>query len=80
LAKCEFNIEKIEFLGFVVSPGSIEIEASRIIAIREWPAPKNSIREVQVFLGFTNFYRKFIYRYSRIVKGLTDLLKTGRNP
>jgi hypothetical protein len=35
LAKCEFNIERIEFLGFVISPDSIEIEASRVIAIRE---------------------------------------------
>jgi hypothetical protein len=79
LAKCEFNIEKIEFLGFIISPGSIEIEASRVIAIREWPALKNNIREVQVFLGFTNFYRRFIYRYFRVVKGLTNLLKTSRN-
>jgi hypothetical protein len=80
LAKCEFDIERVEFLGFVVSPGGVEMEASRVTAIREWPAPKNSIREVQVFLGFTNFYRRFIYRYSRVAKGLTDLLKTGRNP
>jgi hypothetical protein len=80
LAKCEFNIERVEFLGFIVSSGSIEMEASRITAIREWPVLKNSIREVQIFLGFTNFYRRFIYRYSRIIKGLTDLLKTGRNP
>jgi hypothetical protein len=79
LAKCKFNIERIEFLGFVVSPGGMEMEASRIIAIREWPAPKNNIREVQVFLGFANFYRRFIYRYSRVAKGLTDLLKTSRN-
>jgi hypothetical protein len=79
LAKYEFDIERVEFLGFVVSPGSMEMEASRITAIREWPAPKNNIREVQVFLGFANFYRRFIYRYSRVVKGLTDLLKTGEN-
>jgi hypothetical protein len=50
------------------------MEASRVAAIRDWPAPK-SIREVQVFLGFANFYRRFIYGYSRVAKGLSDLLR-----
>ena len=80
LAKCEFDVERVEFLGFVISPDGVEMEASRVTAIREWPAPKNNVREVQVFLGFANFYRRFIYGYSRVAKGLTDLLKTGGKP
>ena len=61
-------------MGFVLSPDGVAMEASRVAAIRDWPAPK-SIREVQVFLGFANFYWRFIYGYSRVAKGLSDLLR-----
>ena len=76
LDKCEFDTERVEFLGFVISPDGVSMEESRVTAIKEWPTPK-SVREVQVFLGFANFYRRFIYAYSRVAKGLTDLLKGG---
>jgi hypothetical protein len=78
LVKCKFNIERIEFLGFIISSDNIEIKTSRVIAIRKWLASKNNIREVQVFLDFINFYRKFIYKYFKIVKELTNLLKTSK--
>ena len=63
-------------MGFIISPDGIKIEENRVTAIKEWPVPK-SVREVQVFLDFANFYRRFIYVYSRVAKGLTDLLKGG---
>lgn len=52
------------------------MEPSRVTAIQDWPVP-GSFREVQVFLGFAYFYRRFILAYSRVAKGITDLLKGG---
>ena len=45
--------------------------------IIDWPEPKNH-RDVQVFLGFANFYRRFINEFSRIVAALMTLLKGGK--
>ena len=74
LKKCEFDTDHVDYLGFVVSPDGVAMEPGRIATINEWPMPQ-SIKEVQQFLGFANFYRRFIFAYSRIAKGLTDHLK-----
>ncbi|KJZ68340.1 hypothetical protein HIM_12268 [Hirsutella minnesotensis 3608] len=50
------------------------MEKERVEAIAEWPAPR-SIKEIQTFLGFTGFYRRFINNYSKIVSPLTDCLR-----
>jgi hypothetical protein len=50
------------------------MEPERVSAIQEWPEPTKP-REIQEFLRFANFYRRFVRNYSRIAKGLTDLLK-----
>jgi Reverse transcriptase (RNA-dependent DNA polymerase) len=73
LSKCEFHTKSVEFLGYVLSTNGVSMEKSRIEAIQGWPTPKNH-KDVQVFLGTTNFYRRFIHHYSSIAKGLTDLL------
>ena len=50
------------------------MESSRVSTIAEWPEP-TTFREIQVFLGFANFYRRFIMGFSRIVRELTDMIK-----
>jgi transposase InsO family protein len=72
--KCQFRTEEVSFLGFIIGIKGVYMEASRISTITEWPAPK-SIRELQVFLGFANFYRRFIAGYSRMSAPLSNLLK-----
>jgi len=74
LSKCEFSTTQVEFLGYVVSREGIAIEKSRVQSIREWPEPR-TFREVQVFLGFANFYRRFIRAYSAIARPLTSMMK-----
>jgi hypothetical protein len=74
LKKCEFKTREVGFLGFVVGRDGVSMEPGRITTIREWPEPK-SIKELLTFLGFANFYRRFIARYSKIVVPLTELLK-----
>jgi hypothetical protein len=73
-SKCEFHTTEINFLGFNISTKGIKIEPSRVTTIVEWLEPQN-IREVQQFLGFANFYRRFIEHYSKITASLTNLTK-----
>jgi len=57
--KCLFHTQKIEFLGFMVTPTGISMETAKTDAVSIWPTPTN-LKAVQVFSGFTNFYRQFI--------------------
>ena len=52
------------------------MEDEQIEAVKQWPEPQ-SIRDIQVFLGFANFYRRFIQGFSRIAAPLTSMLKTS---
>ncbi|QRV72087.1 Retrotransposable element Tf2 protein [Ceratobasidium sp. AG-Ba] len=74
LAKCEFFVKKVIFLGLVITPEGISMEEEKIKAIMEWGAPRK-IKEVQAFLGFVNFYRRFIAEFSKIARPLHDLTK-----
>ena len=64
----------MEFLGLIVSGNELKMYLDKVQAIRDWPTPK-SIREVQAFLGFTNFYQRFIEDYSKIIVPLTKLTR-----
>ena len=75
LKKCRFHQDEVRFLGFVVSAQGISMEEERIEAVKAWPEPK-SIRDIQVFLGFANFYQRFIQGFSKIATPLTSMLKT----
>ncbi|SOV04672.1 uncharacterized protein UDID_17163 [Ustilago sp. UG-2017a] len=72
--KCQFSTSQTEFLGFVVSDQGVTMDSSKTEVITNWPVPK-SVHDVQVFLGFCNFYRKFIPQYSRTAYPLTQLLR-----
>lgn len=72
--KCEFSKTKIEFLGFVISPDGVSMADDKVSAITAWPQP-TKVRDLQSFLGFANFYRRFIPGYSRIAAPLTALLR-----
>jgi len=72
--KCQFGISVVGFLGFGIPPDGVGMESDRISTIENWPTPK-SIRDVQVLLRFTNFYRTFIWKYAKVTLPLTDLLK-----
>ncbi len=65
-------------MGFVVSVQGIKIEEERIEAVKTWPEPQ-SIRDIQVFLGFANFYRRFIRNFSIIAVPLTLMLRITDN-
>ena len=55
LKKCRFHQDEVCFLGYVVLSKKISMEVKRIEVMKNWPKPK-SVRDIQVFLGFANFY------------------------
>jgi hypothetical protein len=72
--KCSFYSSKVSLLGFTISLEGIKMEDSKLSTIRDWPYPLN-VKEVGQFLGYLNFYRKFICRFSDLAAPLTDLTK-----
>jgi hypothetical protein len=57
--KCDFEKTEIEYLGFIISHNSMKMDPVKIKGVMEWPEP-STVKQVQAFLGFTNFYRRFI--------------------
>ncbi|KAK3541748.1 hypothetical protein QTP86_002145, partial [Hemibagrus guttatus] len=74
LEKCEFSWTTVTFLGYVISPRGVEMDTSKVWAVSDWPTPA-TIKELQRFLGFANFYRRFIQSYSSVAAPLTSLLR-----
>uniref|UniRef100_A0A0W0G4U9 Reverse transcriptase domain-containing protein n=1 Tax=Moniliophthora roreri TaxID=221103 RepID=A0A0W0G4U9_MONRR len=72
--KCEFEVTKTLFLGMVISPGHISMDETKLAGIKDWEAPK-TIKGVRSFLGFANFYHKFIGKYAELVRPLHELTK-----
>jgi len=61
--KCEFYKQRIEYLGLVISENKVSMDPVKVAEVREWPTPENKT-DVQAFLGFVNFYRRFIQDFS----------------
>ncbi|ESK83866.1 mary1-like reverse transcriptase, partial [Moniliophthora roreri MCA 2997] len=67
--KCEFIKEHIEYLGVIISHNKVEMDPVKVAGVAEWPVPTEK-SEVQSFLGFTNFYRRFIADFSHFAHPL----------
>ena len=74
LEKCVFDTTSVEFLGYVITPEGIAMDPKKVEAVKDWKSP-SSVHDIQVFLGFTNFYKRFIANYSKKCLPLTALLK-----
>jgi len=72
--KCVFSQRSIQYLGFIISGETIAMDPVKVQAIQDWPVPKN-LHDTRSFLGFSNFYRRFIHDYSSIARPLHDLTK-----
>ena len=59
LKKCWFCKDKVYFLGYVVLAQKVRIEDEQIKVVKNWPE-LTSVRDIQIFIGFANFYRYFI--------------------
>jgi hypothetical protein len=75
-SKCYFEVHKIEFLGMILENGTVTMDPVKVAGVTEWKEPKN-VKDIHKFLGFCNFYRRFIRGFSQIAKPLNNLLKKG---
>jgi len=73
LKKCAFWMEKVHFLGHVISTEGILVDPAKVAIVVDWPKPTN-ITEIRSFLGMAGYYRRFVQDFSRIATPLTWLL------
>lgn len=76
IKKCEFGVDETKYLGFIVTTKGIKVDPEKVAVIKNWMTPTN-VKAVQSFLGFCNFYRRFIRNYGVIAKPLTKLTRKG---
>ncbi len=77
--KCSFHHPSVQFLGYHIDSSGIRMDEGKVEAIKIWPVP-STIKELQRFLGFSNFYRRFILNYSTLTSPLTNLLRNKPKP
>jgi len=70
--KCEFEKTEVEYLRVIISQNSVKMDPVKVAGVMEWPIPSNR-KEVQSFLGFTNFYCRFIQGFSHLARPLFNL-------
>ena len=74
LKKSSFHIKKVEFLGYIISGYGIEMSGSKVEEVKNWKIPRK-VKDVQEFLGFANFYRRFIRDFAKLAVPLTTLTR-----
>ena len=74
IKKCEFGVTRTKYLGFIISTNGIEVDPEKIEVIRNWKEPR-TVKGIQSFLGFCNFYRRFIRNYGIIARPLVRLTR-----
>ncbi|KAG9103194.1 hypothetical protein FRC06_011819 [Ceratobasidium sp. 370] len=75
--KCHFRVTTVDYVGLMITPRGISMEQGKVKDVLEWPEPK-TVKQTQAFLGFCNFYRRFIPDFSTIARPLHDLTQKGK--
>jgi len=74
LKKSVFHQEEVEFLGSIVKRSGVTMSDRKVRSVQSW-AHSRSVKEVQIFIGFANLYRRFIKDFSKVCKPITETLK-----
>jgi hypothetical protein len=77
IGKCEFEVTSTKYLGIIVTPTGIEMDPEKVRTITQW-LPPPTLKDLQRFIGFANFYRRFIKGFSSICKPLNDLMRKDK--
>jgi hypothetical protein len=72
--KCEFEKTKVEYLGLIISHNHVKMDPVEVQGIVDWPTP-SKVKDVQAFLGFCNFYQRFVEGFSHVARPLFELTK-----
>ena len=72
--KCKLFRNRVPFLGHVISHNKLAMDPRKIEVVKNWGEPETK-KDVQRFLGFTNFYRRFIHYFAKIAEPLTNILR-----
>jgi deoxyuridine 5'-triphosphate nucleotidohydrolase len=75
--KCDFSVTSVQYLGFVISEKGIKMDPLKLSAVTKWPVP-TKLKELQSFIGFANFYRRFIKDFAKITRPFHDLTKKDK--
>ena len=76
-SKCEFFLDKVHFLGHVVSKDGVSVDPAKIEAVSKWLAPTN-VTKIRSFLGLAGYYQRFVEGFSSLPAPLTALTKKGK--
>jgi len=74
--KSVFHVDRVEFLGYMVGKAVVTMSEKKVESILNWRAPR-SVKDVQIFISFANFYRRLIKNFVKICKLITNTLKTN---
>ena len=72
--KCEFFVKKIKYLSLIITPENIKMDQKKLLAVLDWSIPEN-LKNIQSFLNFANFYKRFIRDFSKLTAPLNALAK-----
>jgi len=75
--KCKFHRKQIEYLGLVISENKVAMDPVKVARVCEWPIPENQT-DVQAFIGFVNFYHRFIQDFLTIARPFFDLTRSDQ--
>ena len=76
-SKCEFWLEKVVFLGHILTAEGVAVDHEKVEAVSNWQQPTN-VSEIKSFLGLAGYYRRFIEEFSKIARPMTELLKKDK--
>ncbi|XP_073061867.1 uncharacterized protein [Primulina eburnea] len=77
LSKCEFWLDRVVFLGHVISQHGISVDPSKVEAVLNWARPTN-VPEIRSFMGLAGYYRRFIENFSKIARPITQLTQKNQ--
>ncbi|GJR59719.1 putative reverse transcriptase domain-containing protein [Tanacetum coccineum] len=76
-SKCEFWINTVKFLGYVIDSSGIHVDPAKIKVVKNWASPTTP-SEIRQFLGLAGYYRRFIKGFSKIAEPMTKLTQKNQ--